>query len=97
MKQVPEALPWRMYRTDLRLRADLDDGTAHLVFRELAGRAEVWLAGVKLGEKTTDAPATYSVLLPAGAAQRQLTVLIESQSAQPSGIRDRVWVKPGER
>ena len=97
MKQVPEALPWRMYRTDLRLRADLDDGTAHLVFRELAGRAEVWLAGVKLGEKTTDAPAPYSVLLPAGAAQRQLTVLIESQSAQPSGIRDRVWVKPGER
>ena len=95
MKQTPEALTWRMYRTDLRLRADLNDGRAHLVFRELAGKAEVWLTGVKLGEKTSDAPADFSVVLPTGAKQRQLTVLIESQPTHSSGIRDRVTVRRG--
>ena len=97
MKQAPEAQPWRIYRTNLRMRADLDNGHARLVFRDLAGKAEVWLAGVKLGEKTSDAPAEFSVLLPAGATQRRLTVLVESQPTQPSGIRDRVWVQRGER
>jgi len=93
MKQVPESLPWRLYRTDLRLRADLNDGRARLVFRELAGKAEVWLAGVKLGEKTTAAPGEFSVQLPAGATQRQLTVMIESDPAQPSGVRAKVVVQ----
>lgn len=95
MKQAPETPSRRTYRTDLRLRADLNDGRAHLDFRELAGRAEVWLAGVKLGEKTSDAPADFSVLLPSGGTQRQLTVLIESQPTHPSGIRDRVVVQRG--
>jgi len=95
MKQAPEAAPWRLYRGDLRLRADLNDGRAQLVFRELAGKAEVWLGGVKLGEKTGDAAAEFSVPIPQGALQRQLTVLIESQPTQASGIRDRVLVRGG--
>lgn len=96
MKQAPDALSWRMYRTDLRLRADLNDGRARLVFRDLAGKAEVWLAGVKLGEKTSDAPADFSVVPPVGAKQRQLTVLIESQPTHASGIRGRVTVQRGD-
>jgi len=95
MKQAPETSPWRLYRSDLRLRADLNDGRARLVFRELAGKAEVWLGGTKLGEKTSDAAAEFSVPIPKGASQRQLTVLIESQPTQASGIRDRVLVRGG--
>lgn len=93
IKQAAESPAWRLYRTDLRLRADLNDGRARLVFRELAGKAQVWLAGVKLGEKTTDAQAEFSVLLPQGATQRQLTVMIESDPAQPSGLRGKVVVQ----
>ena len=65
------------------------------MFRELAGKAEVWLAGVKLGEKTMAAPAEFSVLLPQGATQRQLTVMIESDPAQPTGVRGKVVVQAG--
>ncbi|MFG6433765.1 beta-galactosidase GalA [Roseateles sp. LYH14W] len=92
IKQAAESPAWRLYRTDLRLRADLNDGRARLVFRELAGKAQVWLAGVKLGEKTTAAPAEFSVLLPTGTTQRQLTVMIESDPAQSSGVRGKVVV-----
>lgn len=92
IRQAAEAASWRLYRTDLKLRADLNDGQATLNFRELAGRAEVWLAGVKLGEKTNAEPAPFSVTVPAGAVQRQLTVLIASDPAQPSGLRGKVTV-----
>lgn len=95
IKQAAESPPWRLYRTDLRLRADLNDGRARLVFRELAGKAEVWLAGVKLGEKTVAAPGELSLPLPPGATQRQLTVIIQSDPAQPSGLRGKVIVQPG--
>jgi beta-galactosidase len=92
IKQAAEPLAWRLYRTDLRLRADLNDGRARLVFREMAGKAQVWLAGVKLGEKAVEAPAEFSVLLPKGATTRQLTVMVQSDSAQPSGLRGQVVV-----
>jgi beta-galactosidase len=95
IKQAAESPAWRLYRTDLRLRADLNDGRARLVFRELAGKAQVWLAGVKLGEKTTAAPTEFSVPLPQGATARQLTVMVESDPAQPSGLRGKVVVQPG--
>ena len=95
MKQSPEAAPWRLYRTDLRLREDLNDGRAHLVFHEIAGRAQVWLGGALLGEKTDAAPAPFSVRVPHGETKRQLTVVVESTPAQPSGIRDRVVVERG--
>ncbi|MEP6502761.1 MAG: beta-galactosidase GalA [Betaproteobacteria bacterium] len=93
MKQAPEAAPWRLYRTDLRLRADLNDGHARLVFREIAGRAQVWLGGAMLGEKADVAPAPFSVRVPPGELRRQLTVLVESTATAPSGIRDRVTVE----
>lgn len=92
IRQAAETPAWRLYRTDLRLRADLNDGHAMLNFRELAGRAEVWLGGVKLGEKTTADAAPLTVRVPAGAAWRQLTVMIASDPAQGSGLRGKVTV-----
>ena len=95
MRQSPESDAWRTYRTDLRLRADANDGKAQLAFHEIAGRAQVWLAGVMLGEKTDPAAAPFSVRLPAGAAKRELTVLVQSTPSQPSGIVGRVVVERG--
>jgi beta-galactosidase len=97
MRQAAEVAAWRLYRTEMRLRADLDDGTARLVFGEIAGRAQVWLGGVRLGEKTDAAPAPLSVRIPAGETRRQLTVRVESAPGQPSGITGRVVVERGGR
>jgi beta-galactosidase len=95
IKRGPEAQTFRLYRSDLRVRADRNDGRAQLAFARIAGRAEVWVDGVKLGEKTTLEPAPFTVTLPAGAAQRRLTVLVQAQPGQPSGLLGRVMLAPG--
>jgi len=95
MKQEPQALRWRTYRAPIHLRADRNDGRAHLVLREIVGKAEVWVDGVKLGEKTTAEPGPLKLLLAKGARQRTLTVLLESQPGQASGVIGPVLVEPG--
>jgi beta-galactosidase len=94
LKQAPEALGWRTYRATFALRADRNDGRARLVFREIAGKAEVWLDGVKLGEKSSPAPGPLTLPLAKGAASRTVTVLVESQPGQPSGLLGPVLVEP---
>lgn len=95
LKQEPEALRWRSYRAPMQLRVDRNDGRAHLVFREILGKAEVWVDGVKLGEKTTPEPGPLSLPLAKGAARRTLTLLLESQPGQASGVTGPVLVEPG--
>ncbi|HEY8977795.1 MAG TPA: beta-galactosidase, partial [Burkholderiaceae bacterium] len=95
MKQGPEGQPWRVYRASLNVRADRNDGRGRLVFREIAGRAEVWCEGVKLGEKTDPAPGPLTLQLPQGPAWRTLNVLVQSQPGQDSGIVGRVVLEPG--
>jgi beta-galactosidase len=95
LKQAPEALRWRTYRATFALRADRNDGRARLVFREIAGKAEVWLDGVKLGEKTAPEPGPLTLPLAKGAPSRTLTVLVQSQPGQPSGVVGPVLVEPG--
>ncbi|MED5619126.1 beta-galactosidase GalA [Ideonella sp. BN130291] len=95
MKQQPQALPWRTYRAELRLRADRNDGHARLSFLEIAGRAEIWVDGVRVAEKTSASPGPLSVPLAAGPLRREITVLLQSQPGQPSGIVGRVIVEAG--
>jgi len=94
MKQEPETPPWRVYRASFGVRADRNDGRGRLLFREIAGRAQVWVDGVKLGEKTDPAPGPLTLALPKGAAWRTLNVLVQSQPGQPSGLVGRVVVEP---
>jgi beta-galactosidase len=54
----------------------------------------VWLDGVKLGEKTASAPGPLSPPLAKGAAA-QLTVLVQSEPGQASGLVGPVVVEPG--
>jgi beta-galactosidase len=93
--QGPQALGWRTYRATLRLRSDRNDGRARLVFREIAGKAEVWIDGVKLGEKSAYEPGPLTLPLAKGAPQRTLTVLVQSQPDKASGVIGPVLVEPG--
>jgi beta-galactosidase len=95
IRRGPEAEPFRLYRSGLPVRADHNDGRARLAFGSIAGKAEVWVDGVKLGEKTSAEPAPFSVPLPKGAARREVTVLVEAQPGQPSGVWGRVVLERG--
>ncbi|HEY9022823.1 MAG TPA: beta-galactosidase GalA [Burkholderiaceae bacterium] len=97
IRRGPEAQAFRLYRSGFPVRADRNDGRAQLTFDSIAGKAEIWVDGAKLGEKTAAEPAPFSVTLPPGAAQRQVTVLVEAAPAQPAGIWGRVMLERGAR
>jgi beta-galactosidase len=90
IRRGPEAEAFRLYRSGLSVRADRNDGRGRLAFGSIAGKAEVWIDGVKVGEKATAEAGPFAVLLPKGAARRELTVLVQAQPGQPSGILGRV-------
>ncbi len=86
LRQEPEALHWRTYRVSFAVKADRNDGRGRIEMHEIAGKAEAWLDGVKLGEKTTPAPGPLTLPLPQGPGWRTLTVLVESEPDRPSGL-----------
>jgi beta-galactosidase len=79
------------------VRADRNDGRAQLVFGSIAGKAEVWVDGIKLADKAGAEPAPFAVTLPQGGPRRQVTVLVEATAGQPSGLGGRVVLEPGAR
>ncbi len=48
--------------------------------------AEVWIDGKRVGTKAGFAPATVIVPMPASEGERIVTVLLESNGTQPSGL-----------
>ncbi|XHS77386.1 beta-galactosidase GalA [Burkholderiaceae bacterium UC74_6] len=95
IRRGPQAAAFRLYRSNVPVRADRNDGRARLAFGSIAGKAEVWVDGVKLGEKSGAEAAPFAVLLPRGASHRQVTVLVEAVAGQPSGLWGRVVLEPG--
>ncbi|MDR7299286.1 beta-galactosidase [Pelomonas aquatica] len=97
MRRGPEASPFRLYRSSVNVRADRNDGHGQLTFGSIAGKAEVWVDGTKLGEKTSAEPAPFAVTLPKGGSRREVTVLVEAAPGQPSGLWGRVVLERGAR
>ena len=61
-------------------------------FGGITGKAEVWLDGKKIGEKTTSEPAPFSVVLPAGDKSHVLNVLVQGTEGHPAGLSGSVKV-----
>jgi len=95
MRRGPEAGAFRLYRSGVNVRTDRNDSRAQLVFGSIAGKAEVWVDGVKLGEKAGAEPAPFAVTLPRGGVRREVTVLIEAAPGQASGLWGRVVLERG--
>ena len=65
-----------------------------VVFEGLAGRAEFWLDGERVGTKDTFESAPFSIELPPGEGERMLNVLVESRkSGEPAGLGGVVTVE----
>ncbi|WP_426104551.1 beta-galactosidase GalA [Massilia sp. TSP1-1-2] len=79
---------FNLFRTSFTPRKNLSDGNAHLRFKRIAGKAEVWLDGRLAGTKSAFAPAEWRVPLLAGTGARRITVIIERQAGEAAGMDD---------
>ena len=64
-----------------------------MVFAEVVGRAEAWVDGVKRAEKTDFAGAPLMVPFPAGAAERQVVLVVEAAPGRASGLGRTISVR----
>ncbi|WP_404338284.1 beta-galactosidase GalA [Sphingomonas sp. MMS12-HWE2-04] len=80
------AANWRVYRSRATpwKRVAAQGGT--IAFDTIGGRAELWIDGARIAEKTIAAPGPLRGTLPAGAGARTIVLLVEAPAAQASGI-----------
>src|SRR4051812_42637571 len=64
-----------------------------IVFSALAGRAEIWLDGVRVGYKNNFDETPFDSALPAGDGEHTLRVLFENQSGVPAGLAGAVTIE----
>ena len=84
------------FRVTFRPRASVRQRGGMVRFGRLSGRAEIWLDGRLVAEKTDPAPGALSVPLPRGDRDHMITVLFDagSMSDPPFGIAAAVTVAP---
>ena len=81
------------------LRATFNPFQAHreeggsILFKQLAGKAEIWLNGQLIGSKTTDKEEDFTVEFPAVKERGDLRVLLNSTVGEPVGLKGNVTVR----
>ncbi|HEX8302655.1 beta-galactosidase GalA [Sphingomonas sp.] len=84
---------WNSYSMPLKPQASVRARGGVLTFNQLAGHAEIWIDGRKVAEKLDPAPATLTVTLPPGEAERRLVVLVEAEAGKASGFGGQVVIR----
>ncbi|KRC80317.1 beta-galactosidase [Sphingomonas sp. Root241] len=84
---------WNGYQMNFTPPASVRRRGGVLTFTELAGSAEIWLDGKKIGEKRDPASARLDVTLPAGQGERSLVVLVQAEPGKASGFGKMVVVR----
>jgi beta-galactosidase len=75
---------WRVYRTRLPVRRRIAEQGGAISFARVAGRAELWVDGVRLAAKTDAAAGPLTAAIPAGA--KEVALLVQSSPGEPSGL-----------
>ncbi|MYN26241.1 beta-galactosidase GalA [Duganella levis] len=87
---------YHLYRASFTPRKNLSDGSGHIRFASIKGKAEIWLNGALVGKKDSYAAAPLDVVLPAGDGKREINVLIEAEAGQGGGIEGNVTIEPAQ-
>jgi beta-galactosidase len=82
-----------VYRARFTPRAATRQTGGHLLFRDLIGKAQVWINGKLAGEKTGAEKQDFTVALPAGDGERTVNVLVEAEPGKPAGLGGVVTVE----
>lgn len=86
---------WQIYRAKVTpVRAIAAQG-GRLVFAGIAGRAELWVDGHRLATKASPAIGTLDAVLPTGAGERIVVLIVEPVVGFPSGLIGAVTLQRG--
>ena len=82
-----------LFHTRFEPRAAIRKDGGQLVFTDLVGKAQIWIDGKLVGEKSTPARQTLRVELPAGEDKYSVDVVIESAPGSHAGFGGAVIVE----
>ena len=89
----PGASGWHVYRARVTPVRVVAAQGGRIAFAAIGGRAELWVDGRKLGEKRTAASGPLDAILPPGAGERIVVLIVRPEADQPSGITGAVTVR----
>jgi len=75
-----------IYRAQFTPRIGVQKSGGQITFRDVTGKAQVWLDGKLVGKKTDAARGTFAVPFPPGAGERTVSVLIEAPAGGQAGL-----------
>ncbi len=84
---------WMLLRAEFTPSRDVATSGGQLDFKEIAGTAEVFVDGVKVGEKATPAAGPLSIQLPPKDGVRTVTVRLHAADLQKAGLTGLVSVR----
>lgn len=85
---------WVLYRASFTPWKALAAQGGRITLTRIVGRAEAWLDGVKIAEKTDPAPGPLALDLPPKAGNRVLTLLVQPADDGRSGLASGVYITP---
>jgi hypothetical protein len=78
---------YAIYRAQCTPRAATQNAGGQLVLRDVVGKAQVWVDGKSVGEKTNAEKQDMTVPFPAGNGERIVSVVIEAPAVNtPAGL-----------
>lgn len=83
---------WRVYRSRFKPWRKVAATGGVIDFAQIAGRAELWVDGTRLAEKTDAAPGPLTATLSPGDQTRTVVLLLEAPAGQVSGLLGAVTV-----
>ncbi len=75
---------WRLYRAQLPVRRRIVEKGGTIAFARIAGRAELWIDGVRFAAKPDAVAGPLTSDIPAGA--KEVALLVQSVPGEPSGV-----------
>ncbi len=85
---------WRLYRAVLTPRRRIATEGGRLNFAGIAGRAQLFVDGKLVGEKTAEAAGPLAVDFPRGDGERTIVLMVSGSAGQPSGLVGGVTIQP---
>ncbi len=85
---------WRIYRAGVTPWRRVAQEGGVLRFASIAGRAELWVDGQRIGMKDAASPGALTATVPAGGGVRRIALLVEAEAGASSGILGAVTLEP---